>query len=380
MTMNPCAILRLSGPQGRRQSGVALIAWIGVVAVIAIGIAFLLPALLREIDYSVARSESATLKTLGNALQTAIQHQSYIPYQGDWHQRVSAETGMALASITNNPRNKPRILVIDTNGWFGTELLPYTQDFAGTTNFPLNARMMIVTSLGASLPISGGPVSASVFSNLWNAADGAKLTTAPWTTWSGQPQDVKVERVNLSPLFVTLRMVTHPQGAPQGLYSIGSEGGVHPAEYQNDQSPTPPRYYIQGTALRLYWYDVPTLTGHLDSTQIMDRDGSFMYENGKWRSSSAGGMMPGGVDISGIVLAFLNSVPNLNAQNGADQQRLVVLSMMNYMSNYIAWANGNFTDNNQKNYLKSTVQPNMMYTVQGLFMGAYYPVNGGACE
>ena len=60
--------------------------------------------------------------------------------------------------------------------------------------------------------------------------------------------------------------------------------------------------------------------------------------------------------------------------------------MMNYMSNYNVWANGStaggvsFGDNTLKNYLKNTVQPNLMATVQGLYMGSYYPTNAGSCQ
>ena len=50
--------------------------------------------------------------------------------------------------------------------------------------------------------------------------------------------------------------------------------------------------------------------------------------------------------------------------------------MINYMSNYNAWAGGSFSDNNLQNYLQKTVQPNMMSAVQGLFLGSYYATNG----
>ena len=68
------AFQRKCGDTAERVSAVstaaiALIAWIGVLAVAAIAIAFLLPALLREIDYGVARDESATLRILDNAVQ-----------------------------------------------------------------------------------------------------------------------------------------------------------------------------------------------------------------------------------------------------------------------------------------------------------------------
>jgi hypothetical protein len=56
------------------------------------------------------------------------------------------------------------------------------------------------------------------------------------------------------------------------------------------------------------------------------------------------------------------------------------------MSNYNVWASGStaggvsFGDNSLRNYLKNTVQPDLMSTVQGLFMGSYYPTNAGTCQ
>jgi hypothetical protein len=356
--------------------GVALIGWLGILAVFAILLAFLLPALLREIDSGVARDEAATLKTLGNGLQNAIQHYSYIPAYTNWADFVSGETGMATMAITNNARNQPRVLLIDNGGWLSNNV-PYSQTYAGTTNLPLNARVMLATSLGRPLPVSGGSLSANDFSSLWNAPEGSVPTNGPWVGWTGRPDDVKLERINLMPLFVTLYLSTY-SSTTNGAYSIGTNSLLYLAPYANPQSPLPPSYYIMGTSLRLYNYR--TNSWPLDSSQILTQDGSFMYNENAWKSSAAGGIMPGGVDISGIVSAFLNAVPNTQAQNGGNQQTLVVQAMMNYMSNYTVWANGNFADNNMKTYLKNTVQPNMMSTVQGIFMGAYYATNAGACQ
>ena len=77
----------------------------------------------------------------------------------------------------------------------------------------------------------------------------------------------------------------------------------------------------------------------------------------------------------GVVAQFLAAPANNRAQNPSAQQTLVVQSMMTYMSNYDRWASGNFTDNNLRNYLKNTVQPNMIAAVQGLYTGNYYPTN-----
>ena len=378
MILNCQANLQRRGLRLSSSNGTALIIWLGVLAVLGILTALLLPALLRETDFDVARGESATLKTLGNALQSAVQHYSYIPGHTNWAQFVAAETGMDVASITSNARHQPRDLLIDTNGWFTAVGLPYTQTYAGTTNLPLNARIIIATSLGQSLPVEGGTISASSFSSLWKTADGTLPTNAPWTTWKGRPEDLKLERINLLPLFATLYLSTYAS-ATNGAYSIGTNASLYWAPYASPQSPLPPRYYLMGTSLRLY--NVGTNGSiNLDSSQTLIRDGSFMYAQNVWKSSAAGGTIPGGVDIAGIVNAFLNAVPNTRAAHGAAQQRLVAQAMMNYMSNYNVWAEGNFSDASIKSYLKNNVQPNMMRTVQELFMGAYYPVNAGPCQ
>ena len=89
------------------------------------------------------------------------------------------------------------------------------------------------------------------------------------------------------------------------------------------------------------------------------------------------------MDIAGAVSAFLNAPANTNAQNKALQQKLVVGSFMNYMSNYIAWANAGFPNNGMKTTL-SSIQSSMMGTAQGLFQSGgnpdYYPINQGLCQ
>jgi len=377
--------LAITVQRGPRCQGTALLPWVGVLAVLAILFTFLLPALIREIDFRVARDESAALKSFGNALQSATQRHGCIPSQTNWAQMVAAETGLELGLVTINRRHQQRILLIDSSGWFTNAALttdvtlPYTQTAFGTTNLPVNARLMIASSLGKALPLSAGPLSASEFAALWNAAEGTTSfpTTGLWAGWNGRSGDVKVERMNLSPLFVSLRVITYtpPTNAPQGFDSIGDNNNLIPAPYLNDKFPQPPRYYLQNTVLRLYRYDIATSTVHLDSTQVLTQDGSFMYQNGNWKSSASGGSMPGGVDIAGVVYAFLNAVPNTLAQYGADQQRLVAQAMMSYMSNYIAWADAGFpADATWKSYLLS-VQRDMIATVQGLFQGPYYPAN-----
>jgi type II secretory pathway pseudopilin PulG len=368
--------------------GMMLLPWLGVLAVLAILGTVLFPMLLRETDVTVAGQETASLKTFGDSLRSAIVRNGYIPAHTNWTAVVAAEAGLDVAKVATNARRQPRILLIDTNGWFSTVPLPYTQTYSGTTNLPLNARLMIATSLGKALPLTNGPLNASDFSALWNAAEGTTNfpTSGPWAGWNGSSGDVKLERIHLSPLFVSLYLITYSpsNGVPNGQYSIGTNTALYPAPFNSGTQPYTAHYYLQSSILRLY--HAPT-NSNLDSVQILNRDGSYIYDYADrvWKGSAVGGILPAGVDISGVVSAFISSVPNTSAQN-ANQQVLVVQAMMNYMSNYNAWASGStaggvsFGDNSLRNYLRNTVQPDLMSTVQGLFMGSYYPTNAGTCQ
>ncbi len=176
---------------------------------------------------------------------------------------------------------------------------------------------------------------------------------------------MKIQRVNLSPLFVKLVLTTY-NSATNGQYSI---------------EPAPPNatnrvpfnsgfgaYFLKGTTLKLY-----TAATNLDSSQVLNEDGSFVYEGGKWKSELRGTVNSPVGDVAGIVAAFLAATPNSKAvnTNGNAQQVLVVQKFTEYMSNYNAWAVAGFPKGSMKNNLQ-TVQSDMMDAVHGL----YFDVSG----
>ena len=98
-------------PDWRRESAFALIVWVGVIAVLGILAVIILPTLIRGIDFQVARDESATLRSLDEALQNVVKRQAYIPAATNWADTIAAEAAMPVAAITNNPRGQPRLLL-----------------------------------------------------------------------------------------------------------------------------------------------------------------------------------------------------------------------------------------------------------------------------
>jgi hypothetical protein len=344
-----------------------LVECIGAVTVLVILAAALVPVAIRLLDRIAADRETASLRALGDALQASILRNSYIPSYADWASTIAAQAGLDVGSVTNNLRNRPRIVLADASGWLSTNL-PYTQTYAGTPSLPVNARAILLSSLGAALPMTTSIPAAADFDNLWNAPPNTVPTTGPWAGWNGRPEDVIIQRVNLTPLFVNLVLSTYTANS-NGQYAINGSG-LYQAPKNNGVS----GYYLQGTLLQLYT-GAPSNT--FNATQILTKDSSFVYEGGTWKSSIQGTATFGVGDVAGIVAAFLAATPNTHAQNpiGNTQQVMVVQSFIDYMSNYNVWAGGSFTDNNLRNYLKNTLQPNMMTVLQGLYSGSYYPTN-----
>ena len=265
-------------PPGSRHSAFSLLEMIAVLAVIAILAAVLIPALIKETDKLVADQESASLQSLAAALQNNIVRTRRIPADGsgpDWATNIAAEAGLNLAAVTSNFRRQPRIFLIYTLG-FGTLTLPYTQPSSGIPTNPPSPRFMLLSSLGTPLPaaLTSRP-STSDFNNLWNSTPTAFPVTIAGTTWGGDPRDVTIQRISLSPLFVRLILNTN-NDTVNAYYAIDQALGNTINLVSNVSA-----YYLQNSILSLY----TTNSSTLDSQQILTRDISFVYDQNAWRDT-----------------------------------------------------------------------------------------------
>src|SRR5881394_650325 len=113
----------------------SLIELIGVLAVIAILAAVLVPSLIRQMDRIAGEQESAALKSLGDALQQSILRNRYVPGTSDWATKIATELGVDVASVTNNARGTSRFFLIDPALQIGTNVAgeAYTQTSAGSS-------------------------------------------------------------------------------------------------------------------------------------------------------------------------------------------------------------------------------------------------------
>jgi prepilin-type N-terminal cleavage/methylation domain-containing protein len=353
---------------GCPQRGMTLVELIGALAIVAVLAGVALPAALRILDRLAANREVATLSAMGDGFRTSILRSRQIPISTDWLSVIATAAGMDPGAVTQNPRRISRAFVYDPGGWLASGL-PYAQTNGsppGLATPPNNARIMIVSSLGAPLPagLNNTSLAASDFANLWNIADDTVPASGPFATWPGKPDDVKIQRVNLAPLFVNVVLGTY-LGTNLGLYKVDNSSAFYSAPTNSGVA----RYFLKGTVLDLY-ASAPSLTNQL--SVVLDHDTSYVYENGVWRSSIVGGVAMGIGDASGIVEAFLKAPENMKAANtnGAGiQQYIIVTNFIAYMSNYNRWEDGNFTDGTLQALLKS-MQPQMINVVQGLYLNS----------
>jgi type II secretory pathway pseudopilin PulG len=387
-----CGSERARGTAG----GFTLIEVIGVMAVIAILGVLLLPAITAEADKPVADKEIATLRSFGDALQQYVIASRTIPDETGWYTNISSRIGISPNDVLYNPRQQShaqsRVYLIDPNMQLGlpaspTKLAYYQSNFVSSaTATPTNAqntRVMIVSSLGKPLPgavASGvfGTTANGYFVDLWNAAIGTVPNDGAWTGWTGNPADLVIQRVDITPLFLPVRLITDSASATFGYFTIDGLGSpivANKAVTGSDYT----HYFIQGSVLSLY-KDASTL----DTRLIINGAGSFIFQNGVWRSNGNGsGGGPGVMDLGAVVQQFVNATPNVNAQNpsGNAQQALIVSDMLNYMTKYNTWANGGYTDNALKSQL-TTIQSTMMNDIAGIYAGAggaYFPANSSSC-
>ncbi len=336
------AIQTSESPVGR--GGFSLLEMIGVLAVLSILALALVPVLIRHADIAAVNTETATLRSINNALVAHVLRNSSIPSEGAW--AAAAANGMALpsASITNNARRYPRAYLVDRSGWLGTTLPTtgyYSQPATGTviTN---SARLMIVSSLSADLPVPTGRPSAASFNDIWNTAP--KAIPSTWaTTWKGRGDDLLIERMNLQPLFSQLILVNHDNGNT-AVYVVAGQTNVLAAHSIANA------YYMNGTVVGLgsgNWASTVFQTSYVLNGNI-----SYVFEGGIWGgqianspnvvSTNSGSALA--ATFKALEQAFLaapNSPDNSNPGAAAGDQQQVLAAMSDFMTIYTLWSGEN---------------------------------------
>ncbi|MCB1126193.1 MAG: hypothetical protein KDM81_06840 [Verrucomicrobiae bacterium] len=259
-----------------------LVELIGVLAIIAMLVVVGATVGLAYCDQLVRDRERLTLQEMADALRRSVVRDLRIPDQTGYAAQIAAFSGQPVDQIQANGQGNPRLLLIDpglTNTGFS---LPFDQAAAGLsgagTHSPGNVRMLLVSSLGAPLPVSlgtppGGMPAGNLFSNCW-ATSAGQIPSG--LDWHGDPADLFLQRIHFQDLFHPVVMNhaeiagTHTNGQVRlpGMNSFAAPPGApFPAA----------RWYLHGTTI--------VLSNAVDATafsEIVQEGLTFTYEKGRW--------------------------------------------------------------------------------------------------
>jgi hypothetical protein len=312
---------------------------IGVMAAIALLGLALAPVLIKQLDRFAWEKETSQLKAFADGFRQGVLKTKSIPNQTGWDQMIATNLGLEISQVRTTERGQARVFLIDPAFQIDANvgLNPsYVQNANGVTNQPVNARLLMVSSLAKALPtnlVSGVAASTAAFSNIWVVAEGS--VPAGWT-WNGRGEDLAVQRIHLADVFLRLELNRDEVGGSGGRYSIegASTNGVP------GPGPAYGAYFIDGTQLRLY-----DDANYLEYSEILHRSQSFFFVLGTWRADKFLGRTVdrlGPIDLEQAAAKFMASKTNLCALNSGVTTWTVRDAMIGYMSNYVRWCQAGF--------------------------------------
>ncbi len=319
----------------------SLIEMLGVLAIIAVLAALLVPVVIKRVDRAAWIREMSDLGSISNALTLQIVRNKWVPNETTWAQAAANWSMVPTAQITTTPRGYNRVYLIDPNlslsGPNNSGSLFLQTNNTGLSSRPLNARLLLVSALARSnLPLtSGKTLTAANFADLWNTPTGVKPASLA-ASWPGTGDDICLQRLNLEPLFCQLILNNHDTNGT-AAFTIDA----------NVANPTAVPYgglgwngwYLSGSVVGLN-SNYTAQTRHVLKGNI-----SFVFENGAWGGQINNGPASTnlGVNFSATAVAFFNSMLNPNSQSSHGSQTVdqsaALGAMLNFMMDYTMWAN-----------------------------------------
>ncbi|MCX7872776.1 MAG: hypothetical protein N2487_05775 [Verrucomicrobiae bacterium] len=340
----------------------SLIEVIGILAIMAIAAAVLIPNIVKKMDIAAANAEAQILKNMSDALKLHIKRTWSIPTYTNMADAIAVQMGWDSGAVLTNDRRIARAFLIDPNLRVANSQLPYRQTVWGSTNRPSSVRIMIVSSLFDDLPVTSGVMTSSNdFNAIWNTPDGQ--VPSIWSSWRGKNYGdlLKIQRINLEPMF---KRVSFNRGPNMNTitFGVGTNYNITGVDKITTTASTFSTYYLESTIVYLY-----RTNGTLDLRQIIESDTSFYFANNNWGGQPSLGAQITGRDFQNCADFFSTASVYPGAKKSATPQK-VIDAMMAYMNAYIAWANEGFptSKNNPLYNAVQTAEANLDDMVGGL--------------
>ncbi len=316
-------------------SGFTLIEMIGILAVIAILAVALIPIFIKQMDQIAADKETKQLKAFADGLRQQIVKTRFIPDETSWDSMIASNVGLSISQVRTNGRRVARAFLMDPNfvlqrSGESPSKPPYTQNVGGSIIYPTSPRLMILSSMAQSLPVSNGVNTA--FSTIWNTDEGKVPADSAWNSFQ-KGEDLKIQRIHLADLFVEL-----------DLNDRDGSGGSYLIDGNSSTTLQFTRYFLDSSLLHL-----KDCNGVTNYSEILHRSKSFTFISCSWQQGADSVTRaldrPGPLDLDLAANAFLAATNNPWRDGWPDRNvappyvttTIVYDRMLNYMARYINW-------------------------------------------
>jgi len=254
-------------PRVEHDKGFTLIEMIGVLTIISILAAIVVPNVFKQIDRVNSDAETSNLRTLAGEFEQFILEKKQIPAPSNWSGSLAQVSALPLSKIAKNDRGFKRALYVDPRFMTTTDtnFAGYTQN-TGLLTSPVSPRAMIVSNLKAD--VTASLTSFAAFDAVWNQSAGSVII---------ESDDLKIQRMHLSHLFNNLSLLNEKTASPYyqlengTITSIPAMAGTTPG--------TMSLVVIYGTKIQLYQDPFPT-GGLQHSLYSMGSDSFFFGTDG----------------------------------------------------------------------------------------------------
>lgn len=266
------------------------------------------------------QAEQAELARLSEAWILTLLRFRTLPSTTNWVDWLAAGSSLPGSRIARNGSGVLRQLVYDPAARFGSPLdsCPFTQGISGSLK-PLGPRLLIVSSLGGELP----DLRTLSFDALWAAPPGVRPSGWP-SDWTGEPEDLLVERMDLRSRFQ--RVVLHNVDADaDATYAVVRQSAsLSPAGRLEG-------WFLTGTSLELKSVD-----GSTQVSGLIQQDCSYVFERRRWRRQVFDGPARAG-GVGDVADRFLSASFPPGGGRSAAEQAVVVDELVGFLNAYANW-------------------------------------------
>ena len=265
MTRPSCDPIGLRMNMTRWRSGFSLIEMVGVLAVMSMLAALIVPNVIRRVAEARGTKEELNLDKLSTGLVEHVKTRQSVPGGASWVSTLAGLTGLSQTEIQRvdpNDTNSLRVFLIHPSFTPSSGFDPVSTNKVNGLVAPTNALVMFISSTKTTLPIPVASGKASdttsnraAFENIWNWTFNPVTKAAPsgWPAqWTGQGEHLRVSRINLAPWLhhVTYSNLQFPTNIP-----FARINGLSTRAF--DVTNAEDGWYWEGTVVRLYKHDSP---------------------------------------------------------------------------------------------------------------------------